>query len=52
MNIDKIANIFGAIVTVALVTTIVQNGSNAAAVITAFGNAFSHSISAAQGRSQ
>jgi hypothetical protein len=52
MNIDKIANILGAIVTVALVTTIVQNGSAAAGVITAFGNAFSHSIAAAQGRGQ
>jgi len=52
MNADKIANILGAIVTVALITTIVQNGSSAAAVITAFGNAFSHSIAAAQGPSQ
>lgn len=52
MNLDKVFNILGAIVTVALVTTVVQNGSNAAAVVTAFGNAFSHSLAAAQGRSQ
>lgn len=50
MNADKIANIIGTIVTVALVTTILQNGSNASAVIRALGDAFSHSIAAAQGR--
>lgn len=52
MNIDRIANVLGAIVTVALVWTLVQPGSQTASVVTAFGNAFSHSIAAAQGRGQ
>lgn len=52
MTLDKIANILGAIVTVALVATVLQNGSSAASVITALGDSFSHSIAAAQGRSQ
>lgn len=49
MNLDRIFNVAGAIVTVALVTTIVRNGSSAANVITAIGNAFSSSLRAAQG---
>lgn len=52
MNFDKIANIIGAIVTVALVATVLQNGSNAASVIRSLGDAFSHSIASAQGRAQ
>jgi len=50
MNFDKVANILGAIVTVALVATVLQNGSQAAQVINALGNSFSHSIATAQGR--
>lgn len=46
---DKIANIMGAIVTVALVTTIVSR-PNSAKVIKAFGDAFSDSISASLGK--
>lgn len=47
---DKAFSIVGAIVTVALVTTIVSR-PNSAAVIKAFGSAFSGSIEAAMGRS-
>lgn len=50
MNLDRFFNLLGAIVTVALVTTILARGSNAARVITASGNAFSGSIRAATGR--
>lgn len=46
---DKIFDVAGAIVTVALVFTVVSN-ANSANVINAIGNAFSHSIAAAQGR--
>jgi hypothetical protein len=49
MNFDKIANIFGAIVTVALVTTVVSRTSSAT-VIRAFGDAFAGSLRAAQGK--
>lgn len=49
MNLDKVFNIFGAIVTVALVTTVVSRTSSAT-VIRAFGEAFSGSLRAAQGR--
>ena len=49
MNGDKIANVLGAIVTVALVTTIVSR-STSAQVIRAFGDAFSGSIRAALGK--
>jgi uncharacterized protein YejL (UPF0352 family) len=49
VNLDKFANILGAIVTVALVTTIVSH-QQTAAVIRAFGDAFSGSLSAAQGK--
>lgn len=47
---DKFFNILGGIVTIGLVFTVVSN-ANSAAVINSFGNAFSHSIAAAQGRS-
>lgn len=49
MNGDRIANILGAIVTVALVTTVVSRPTSAG-VIRAFGEAFSGSLSAAMGR--
>lgn len=49
MNLDKLANIAGAIVTVALVTTVVAR-SNSANVIRAVGDAFSGSIRAAMGK--
>jgi hypothetical protein len=51
MNMDKIFSIFGSIVTVALVWTVVSNG-NSATVIRSVGDTFAHSIAAAQGRSQ
>lgn len=46
---DKFFNIAGALVTVALVTTIVSR-PNSAKVITAMGSAFAGSIKAATGR--
>jgi len=48
VNADKAFNVLGAIITVALVTTIVSN-KNSAAVIKSFGDAFSGSIKAAMG---
>lgn len=44
----QVADIFGAIVTVALVTTLVAHPQTAH-VVTSFGNAFAHSLRAAQG---
>lgn len=49
MNLDRFANILGAIITVALITTIVSH-RNTATVVSAAGNAFSGSIRAAMGR--
>jgi hypothetical protein len=49
MNLDKIANVAGAIVGVAAITAVVSN-SNTAAVIRAAGEAFAGSIRAALGR--
>lgn len=49
MNADKALNVLGAIVTVALVTTIVSR-STSASVIRAFGEAFSGSLRAAMGK--
>lgn len=49
MNADKFLSIGSAIVTVALVTTIVSN-KESARVIGAFGQAFAGSIRAAMGR--
>ncbi len=46
---DRVFNIFGAIVTVALVTTVVSRPTSAQ-VIRAMGDAFSGSIRAALGR--
>lgn len=48
MSANGIVNVASAIVTVALVTTIVRS-PNTAAVVKAIGNAFSGSISAAMG---
>jgi hypothetical protein len=48
MRTDSIINVLGAIVTVALVTTIVAHPQSAS-VITSLGNAFSGSIKAATG---
>ncbi len=47
MKPDTFLNLLGAIVTVALVTTILMRGSQAANVIRALGTAFSGSIRAA-----
>lgn len=49
MNVEKIVSILGAIVTVALVTTIVSHPQSAA-VIRSVGDSFSAAIRAAQGR--
>lgn len=46
---DRLFNVLGAIVTVALVTTIVSR-PNSANVIKAMGNAFSGTLRAAQGK--
>lgn len=49
MNADKLFNILGSIVTVALVTTVVSS-RNTAGIVSAFGSAFSGSLRAAQGK--
>lgn len=49
MTTNTLINVAGAIVTVALVTTIVSN-ANSAQVIRAFGDAFSGSIKAAMNK--
>ena len=49
MKFDDMFDVLGGIVIVALATTIVSR-RNTAQVITAFGNAFSKSLSAAQGK--
>lgn len=46
---DKILNVVGSIVTVALVTTIVSR-SESARIVTSLGNALSGSLRAAMGR--
>jgi hypothetical protein len=48
MQTNTIINVMGAIVTVALVTTVVAN-ANSASVINALGSAFSGSIKASMG---
>lgn len=48
MKVNTFIDVLGAIVTVALVTTIVSH-PNTAADITAAGNAFANSLRAAQG---
>ena len=47
---DKLVNVLGLIVVVAIITAIVSR-KNSAAIIRAFGHAFSSSITAALGRS-
>lgn len=49
MNPSGIVNVLGAIVTVALVTTVVSHPQSAQ-VIRAFGDAFAGSLRAAQGK--
>lgn len=49
MNLDRLFNVAGAIVTVALVTTIVSS-RNTSQIISSIGEAFSGSIRAAMGR--
>lgn len=49
MNASGLVNILGAIVTVAMVTTIVSHPESSA-VIRAFGDAFSGSLRAAMGK--
>ena len=49
MSLDGIFAVAGSIVTVALVYTVVSNG-NSSAIIKSMGEAFSGSISAAEGR--
>lgn len=49
MNLNSIVSVLGAIVTVALVTTVVSH-KESAQVVGAFGQAFAGSLRAAQGR--
>jgi hypothetical protein len=49
MNLDRVFNILGLIVVVALVTTLVAH-KNTSDVVKAFGSAFSGSLRAAMGR--
>lgn len=49
MNANGIVNVLGAIVTVALVTTVVSHPQSAS-IIRSFGDAFAGSLRAAQGR--
>lgn len=46
---DKIANIAGTIVVLAIIATLVANGSNTATDVQALGSAFGNSIVAAKG---
>jgi hypothetical protein len=45
---DSVTKVLLAIVTVALVATVVVNGANSAKVVTAAGGAFTNSLTAAQ----
>ena len=47
---DKVVNIFGTIVVLAIVTTILLPGRQTPGVITAGGNAYSNAIKAAMGK--
>jgi hypothetical protein len=49
MNGATIAEVMGSIVFVALITTIVAH-PNTASVVTSFGNAFTNSLKAAEGK--
>lgn len=48
MNGDKIFNLLGTIVVLAIIATLVVNGTNTAKVISALAGGFSGSITAAQ----
>lgn len=48
MNLDRMFNLLGAIVTVSLVAVVVQNGSQTAQVISALSNGFANAVNAAQ----
>lgn len=50
MNADKIADLFGSIIVIAGVTTVLMRGTQAAQVIRAIGDLFTGSIRVAQGR--
>lgn len=49
MNLDKVANLAGAVIAVAMVTTIVAHPASAQ-VVKAFGSSFSSVLLAAQGK--
>ena len=49
MNADSVFKLLGALVLVALVTTLVAH-KNTAKVVTAFGGAFNNSLKSAEGR--
>lgn len=48
MKVSSIADIFGAVLTIALATTILRRASGTAQVLAALGNSFSGVINAAQ----
>lgn len=48
MNLDRIFNLAGAIITVALVATVVRNGTNSARVIKSLADGFATAVNAAQ----
>lgn len=50
MNADRLFDLLGKIVVVALVTTVLLRGTAAAKVISSLGDAFSNSLRVAQGR--
>lgn len=50
MNADRVFNLAGAIVTVALVSSVLIRGSQASQVIRAIGEAFSGSLRVAMGQ--
>lgn len=50
MNADRMFDLLGKIVFVALVTTVLLRGTAAAKVVTSLGDAFSGSLRVAQGR--
>lgn len=49
MNADRMFNLLGSIVVVATITTVLLRGSEAAAVIIAFGESFSQALGTAMG---
>ncbi len=50
MNADRIFDLLGKIVVVAMITTVLLRGTAASNVITSLGDAFSNSLRVAQGR--